>query len=118
MQIHGATNVTADIYRAAQELLRQMWDRDEPLRQLGVQVTKIAAEAYIQQDMFGKAPKKLSHMDQTLDQIRLKYGEKSIIRATFLEGEQAAMGGGLAPERRTGITKPLGPDDGFGRPEW
>ena len=118
MQIHGATDATDEIYRTAQLLLRQMWDRDEPLRQLGVQVTKLASESYIQQDLFGQAPQKLSDMDQTLDHIREKYGENSIMRAAFLEGEQAAMGGGLAPERRTGITKPLGPDDVFGRPEW
>ena len=117
-QLHGATDATTDLYRVAQQLLRQMWDREEPLRQLGVQVTKIASESYCQQNLFTQDTVKLNHMDQTLDQIREKYGENAIMRASFLRSGQPAMGGGLAPERRTGVTKPLGPDDVFGRPDW
>lgn len=118
MQLHGATDVTTEIYRAAQQLLRQMWDRGEPLRQLGVQVTKIASECYCQHNLFSESAPKLNNMDVVLDRIREKYGEKSVVRAAFIGNAQSSMSGGLAPERRTGVTKPLGPDDVFGRPDW
>ena len=41
-------------------------------------------------------------------QGRQRYGEQVILRASALGG--AALGGGLDPSRRTGVTKPLTPE--------
>ena len=41
------------------------------------------------------------------EELREKFGEKAIVRATFLSGETESMAGGLSKERRTGVTKPV-----------
>ena len=46
-------------------------------------------------------------LDTAVDAIREKFGEKAIVRATFLSGETESMAGGLSKERRTGVTKPV-----------
>ena len=48
---------------------------------------------------------RLEKMDLAVDTLRNKYGEDSILRARFLKGELPHMAGGLAKERRTGVTK-------------
>ena len=45
-------------------------------------------------------------LDGTVDALREKYGEGVIRRARFT-GADTVLAGGLARERRTGITKPL-----------
>ena len=50
---------------------------------------------------------RLEKLDTAVDAIREKFGEKAIVRATFLSGETESMAGGLSKERRTGVTKPV-----------
>lgn len=107
-QLPSATNRTAALYDAACQLLRQMWDRRTPLRQLGVQVSAIEDAAFLQYDLFSPAAPKQCAMDQVMDTLRQRYGEQVILRASALGG--AALGGGLDPSRRTGVTKPLTPE--------
>ena len=111
MQLPGATDNTVELYQAARTLLRQMWDRSEPLRQLGVQVTKMASECYEQCQFFpGPSRQKQRAVDRTLDQLRDKYGDQAVVRAVFLSQGLGSMAGGLAPQRRTGVTKPVPPE--------
>ncbi len=111
-QLPSATDVTEELYRNACLALEEAWDAQAPLRQLGVQVTKITGEHYRQYDFLsGLAPKQMERrcrMDAAVDEIREKYGEEAICRARFVGSSLTAMGGGLSKQRRTGITKPLG----------
>lgn len=111
-QLHGATDVTQEIYRAACMAFDEAWDEKTPLRQLGVSVTKITGECYRQYDFLsGFSPEQAdrrARIDNAIDGIREKYGEDAILRARFVGSELTAMGGGLSKHRRTGITKPLG----------
>ena len=111
MLIHGATNITTDVFEAACHIFDEAWDGQTPLRQLGVQVTRLSKEPYQQYDFFsGLSPvqyeRKLK-LDETVDALRDKFGEDIIRRAKFTEGSCSHMGGGLDKTRRTGITKPI-----------
>ena len=109
--LHGATNITTDIFEASCRLFDEAWDRMTPLRQLGVQVTRLSGEPYQQFDFFsGLSPVQFERklrLDETVDALRDKYGEDIIRRAKFASGTEPHMAGGLSKERRTGVTKPV-----------
>ena len=110
----GATNMTGEIFEAACRIFDEAWDAVTPLRQLGVQVTRLSGEPYRQFDFFsGLSPQQFEkklRLDETVDALRDKYGEDVIRRAKFARTPGEHMAGGLSKERRTGVTKPV-PDE-------
>ena len=112
--IHGATNITSELFEAASRIFDEAWDGVTPLRQLGVQVTCLSSEPYQQYDLFsGMSPvqyERKLRLDETVDALRDRFGEDVIYRAKFATGDRAHMGGGLHKARRTGVTKPV-PDE-------
>ena len=107
----GATNIATEIFDAACKLFKEVWDGVTPLRQLGVQMTRLSREPYQQYDLFsGMSPqqfeKKLK-LDETVDALRDKFGEDILRRGKFAQLPGSHMGGGLDKVRRTGITKPI-----------
>ena len=114
MMLHSATNVTEDLFKAACRLLDEAWDTQTPLRQMGVQVTRLSKEPYRQYDFFsGMSPvqyEKKMKLDETVDSLRDKFGEDIIRRAKFTQNPEEHMAGGLSKSRRTGVTKPV-PDE-------
>ena len=113
-RLHGATNLTEEIFRQACRIFDEAWDRVTPLRQLGVQVTHLTREPYQQYDLFsGMSPVQFERklkLDETVDALRDKFGEDIIRRAKFAQKPGEHMSGGLDKARRTGITKPI-PDE-------
>ena len=112
--LHGATNITSELFDAACRIFDEAWDGVTPLRQLGVQVTRLSSEPYQQYDLFsGMSPEqyeKKLRLDETVDNLRDKFGEDIIRRAKFAQSPGLHMGGGLDKTRRTGVTKPI-PDE-------
>ena len=110
----GATNITGEIFEAACRVFDEMWDRVTPLRQLGVQMTRLSTEPYQQYDLFsGMSPERYERkikLDETVDALRDKFGEEIIRRAKFAQDPDSHMSGGLDKARRTGVTKPV-PDE-------
>ena len=112
--LSGATNITGEIFAAACRVFDEAWDGITPLRQLGVQMTRLSSEPYQQFDFFsGLTPqqyeKKLK-LDEAVDALRDKFGEDVIRRAKFAQNPGEHMAGGLSKARRTGVTKPV-PDE-------
>ena len=109
--LNGATNITSEIFEAACRLFDEAWDGITPMRQLGVQITRLSGEPYQQFDFFsGLSPVQFERklrLDETVDALRDKYGEDIIRRAKFAGGTEPHMAGGLSKERRTGVTKPV-----------
>lgn len=105
MQLDSPTNITEEIFGAACQLFSKLWDRKTPLRQMGVHTSKVQEEAARQYSIFdlGKSDR-LEKLDKAVDQIRGKYGEDAIFRASFLNGNVSHMSGGLNKERRSGVT--------------
>ena len=110
-QLSGATNITSELYQAVCQTFDEAWDGQTPLRQLGVQVTKLAKQPYQQYDLFSSmSPEKYERklqLDETVDALRDKFGEDIIRRAKFTKEPDAHMAGGLSKARRTGVTKPV-----------
>ena len=111
MMLRGATNITAELFSAVCRVFDEAWDRQTPLRQLGVQVTKLTDEPYQQYDLFsGLSPvqyERKMKLDETVDALRDKFGESIIRRAKFAKDPEGHMAGGLDKARRTGVTKPV-----------
>jgi len=109
--LNGATNITTEIFEAACRLFNEAWDGITPLRQLGVQVTRLSNEPYQQFDFFsGLSPRQLEKkmiLDETVDALRDKYGEDILRRGKFAQSPGEHMAGGLHKARRTGVTKPV-----------
>ena len=113
-RLHGATNITQEIFQSACRLFDEAWDGITPLRQLGVQMTHLTREPYQQFDLFSditpqRYDRKL-HLDETVDALRDRFGEDIIRRGKFADCAQGHMAGGLHKERRNGVTKPV-PDE-------
>ena len=109
--LSGATNITTEIFEAACKVFREAWDGETPLRQLGVQMTRLSKEPYQQFDLFsGMSPQRYERklrLDETVDSLRDKFGEDIIQRGRFVNSGELHMGGGLDKARRTGVTKPI-----------
>ncbi len=109
--IHGATNITSKLFESARQVLDEAWDGQTPLRQLGVQVTRLSNEPYQQYDFFsGVSPiqyERKLRLDEAVDALRDKFGEDIIRRAKFTKHPEGHMTGGLSKARRTGVTKPV-----------
>ena len=64
-----------------------------PLRLIGVFTSKAEQSEYEQLDLFQTARnEKQEKLDKAIDQIRKKYGEDSVRRARFLDGEMKRLG--------------------------
>jgi len=109
--LNGSTNITAELFEAACRVFDEAWDGVTPLRQLGVQMTRLSNEPYQQFDFFsGLTPEQYERklkLDETVDALRDKYGEDVIRRAKFAQKPGEHMAGGLSKARRTGVTKPV-----------
>jgi len=110
-QLHCATNITEELFQEVCHVFDEAWDGETPLRQLGVQITRLAAETYRQYDFLSEVSpiqyEKKLRLNETVDALRDKFGEDIIRRARFTEDPEAHMSGGLSRARRTGVTKPI-----------
>jgi len=80
------TDITEEIYAASIELLRKHWNGD-PVRLIGVSLSKLSPKPMeIQMNMFGQDNReKLMKLNHTIDNIRKKYGEDSLVRSSILK---------------------------------
>lgn len=105
MQLVSPTDVTEEIYEVACRIFRQLWDHKTPIRQIGVGTSRVQADAGRQYNLFDMQKyDRLEVLNRTVDGIRDKYGEDSVIRAGFLQSNVSHMSGGLDKERRSGVT--------------
>lgn len=105
MQLLTATDVTEEIFRAACQVFDKLWDKRTPIRQIGVHTSKVQRDSGRQYNLFDMQKfDRLETVNRTVDKIRERYGEDSVIRASFLNSNISHMNGGLDKERRTGIT--------------
>ncbi len=108
-----ATDSTEELFRVACQIFDEAWDSVTPLRQLGVQATRLEERGQRQYSLFDIADavdyEKKAKLDDLIDDLREKHGEGIIRRARFV-GAETVLAGGLSKERRTGVTKPVGED--------
>jgi len=80
------TDVTADIAKYAYELFLKSWDWNKNIRLLGIRVTNFLRDDECEQITFfnDEHREKQQKLDQCLDKIRDKYGQKSVQRALLI----------------------------------
>jgi len=101
-----STDSTEEIFKLVKVIFKEMW-RGDPIRLLGVRVTKLSDNNIYQKSLFDdEKTDKQKNLDNTIDKIKEKYGELSITRSTFInlnskknlredKGEDYLMMGGL-----------------------
>lgn len=78
------------IYIQALKLLQQYWPPHKPIRLLGITLGKLSRPQYRQLCFFDKKEK----LYTAIDEIKNKYGERSLLRGSFLLEEGVFYGGG------------------------
>ncbi|RHA46947.1 DNA polymerase IV [Blautia obeum] len=94
-----ATDLTDEIYKNAKRLFVESW-KGEPLRLIGVALTNLKDESFEQLSLFEDNEKKERRrkLDATMDEIRRKYGNDKIKRASIMNSN-----GGIARKARAQI---------------
>lgn len=83
--LSNATDMTDEIFRNAKKLFIESW-KGEPLRLIGVALTNLTDESFEQLSLFEDNEKKERHrkLDATMDEIRQKFGNDKITRASIM----------------------------------
>lgn len=102
MTLTNATCITSEIHRAAGRLFDELWD-GTAIRHLGIHTSRIRDGANMRQlDMFDNTDyEKLEKRDDTIDQIRQRYGKDAIKRAAFVKNPIDHMSGGISREKHS-----------------
>lgn len=84
--LFNATNITQEIYRIVCNLFDEKWDQS-PIRLLGVSAGKVSREETGRQiSLFDNTDyQKLEKLDKAMDNIRQRFGQGAITRASMLE---------------------------------
>lgn len=101
-KLNKKTNLLNDIYQIACEIFVELWN-GIPLRHLGVSASHIESTEESQLSFFDTTYSKEDMLYKAVDEIREKYGEDSVIRASFLEGDIGHMEGGTSKNKKNGI---------------
>ena len=94
IKIYNPTDCTSEIREITCELFDELW-QGQALRHMGVRVTELCRNDFVQTSLFAKDYEKLRKVDLALDSIRLKYGSDAIIRSAFLHSGLKALTGGV-----------------------
>ncbi|MBE5785253.1 MAG: DNA polymerase IV [Clostridiales bacterium] len=80
-KLKEATDVTKEIFEVSKQLFDELWDRETPLRLLGVALTDIDRFSMSQMTFFPDAEKeKQRRIDRAADDIRSRFGTGAILR--------------------------------------
>ncbi|MEW5761592.1 MAG: DNA polymerase IV [Bacillota bacterium] len=79
------TNLAADIYRAAGDLLERHWPEGMPVRMVGVALAGLVAGLPVQVTLFGERERR-EMAERACDHIRERFGARAIFRASSLTG--------------------------------
>jgi DNA polymerase-4 len=94
LKIPNCINTTTEIFEYVCMLFDESW-KGEAIRKLGVHVSDFYSDDTRQFSLFDKGDtEKLQALDRAVDQIREKYGTRSIIRGSFANGNINAVQGG------------------------
>ena len=87
IKLERATCSNTDLYENAMKLLTSKYVWKGPLRSIGLGVSSLEAADYIKQmSMFDNAADDAYMLNQTIEEIRRKYGGTAVLRASMLHG--------------------------------
>ena len=83
MSIPDYTNLPGEIYQAACKLLHKHWDQSWSVRLVGITLSNLKTEDYMQYDLFGEKERQIK-LAKAYDKICDRFGERAIFRAISL----------------------------------
>ncbi len=101
--LDNPTNITRELHCCACRLFDELWDRQTPIRQLGIHTSRLSrGEEMRQLHLFDSTDYgKLERADAAVDRIRRRFGIDAVKRAVFLSGPIDHLEGGVSREKRT-----------------
>lgn len=106
-KIYNPTDNTKKIAKVACDLFDEVW-KGEPVRHLGVRVSELCTNEYCQSSIFDeKNVEKDRAIDRAIDELRQKFGSKTIIRAAFINSGIKGLSGGVGEEEYPVMTSIL-----------
>ena len=87
-KLREPTDGTNEIYQLAKKLFSELWNGKTPLRLLGIALTDLTKEDYVQISLFDTADErktKSKKLDKAVDALRSKYGRSTIQRGALLQ---------------------------------
>lgn len=96
------TNKVSDIYGVACEIFKSLW-WGKPIRHIGIGTSKVQEKDSNQLNFFNQISSKEERLYSAMDDIRAKYGDDSVKRASFLCGEADHMEGGTSKNKKNGL---------------
>ena len=90
-KLNNATNVTNEIYKYAKEILEEMWNEDR-IRLIGVRLDKLVDNVNYQVSLFENDNAKDSKVDNVIDSLKQKYGNKIITKASLKNSKRQFKG--------------------------
>jgi len=94
-----ATDVTNYIYNVTKKLFNELWDGKTPIRKLGVRVSELSYNDFIQISLHDNLFfDKFKKIDKSIDHLRTKYGKNTIQRACFLHSGISPITGGIGED--------------------
>lgn len=85
-KLPGPTDITSEIYNVSKELFIKLWDGRTPLRLLGIYLSQLTRNGYVQQSFFADAQKERNRkLDRAIDSIRNKFGADTVVRGTVFQ---------------------------------
>lgn len=97
-KLAAATDSTRKIYETACYLFDDVW-KGNPIRHLGVHITDFCGNDFYQYSLLDTFNyEKDRKINKAVDEIRLRYGSKAIVRSCFLHSGLSSMCGGVGEE--------------------
>ncbi|MDP4093409.1 MAG: DNA polymerase IV [Bacillota bacterium] len=91
------TDCTNAIFEEACRLFDEVW-KGEPIRHLGVRVSELCGNDFVQLSLLENNYEKQRQVDRAVDDIRIKFGSFSVFRAGFLHSRLSPLQGGIVED--------------------
>ncbi|MCO1604025.1 DNA polymerase Y family protein [Desulfosporosinus nitroreducens] len=92
-KLASAKDCTNAIHEIACELFDELW-KGEPIRHLGVRVSELCRNYFMQLSLFERDYEKQRAVDRTVDSIRERFGPDAVFRSSFLNSGVRFRSGG------------------------
>lgn len=96
-KIASAIDCTNAIHEIACELFDELW-KGEPIRHLGVRVSELCRNDFMQLALFEKDYAKQRIVDRTIDKLRDRFGADAVFRSSFLNSGLRFRSGGTVDD--------------------
>lgn len=90
----AATDDTYQIFTIASGLMEEIWT-GKAIRGMGIRVSELVPNDFLQLSIFEPINEKRRCLDRAIDEIRLRFGAKSVIRSTFINSGLSPITGGV-----------------------